>query len=180
MDTGAVDSLSGMQHVEPSRIVQTPASKRGMCYVTASKDHIRNMGQAPVDGYNMEGDWVELTTQVGNKVNKMLVGARNVCVAGNMLVFNYDQESIVSLAKSKESKPENLLMSHKSHRVSEIPYEDGAYRYPIWTQRKLGSHSAEEIAGVKTMDLVTEQNGVFDEDQCGCCIDEPASFEGFL
>ena len=155
VDSGAIDTICGKRHVDPTQIKETAASRRGMTYVAANDGSIRNIGEADMCGENEDGNPFRLTTQVGDKVNKFLLSVRNCKAAGNMTIFGASIEAIRELAK-RDSLPEDMMVNRKTGGISKIHDEDGAYKLPLWVKRPIRKGSVNAGLGNKSLELLGE------------------------
>jgi hypothetical protein len=81
-----------------------------------------------------DGTPIEFTTQVGDKITKMLLAVRRMTESGNMVIFGANLKSIRKLAALDKIEP-NLIVG-KNGKKSEIVDKDGMYTYPIKIKRK--------------------------------------------
>ena len=84
-----------------------------------------------------------------------------------MVVFGYNQSTAERLVNNGryEKVPDNLFASHKSGIVSEIIWENGGYKYPMWHERKRDNLNKSEVNGHRCIEAVTEDTA---GDECGC------------
>ena len=135
VDSGTIDTVSGLKHIEKGRLKETIASKKGMNWTAASGDSIKNMGEGAIQGRSNEGIPVDFTTQVGDKISKMLISVGRTGEAGNMTVFNADMNALREIVK-RDKIEEHFFYNKKSGITSKINKEGGLYKYPIWIKRK--------------------------------------------
>ena len=135
VDSGTVDTVCGPQHIGKGAIRETEASKRGANWTAAGGGKVKNLGEGDVSGKSAEGIPVSYTTQVGDKISKMLISVSRTGDAGNMTIFNADINSIRELAK-RTSIDENFLYNKKAKLTSKINREGGLFTYPIWIRKK--------------------------------------------
>ncbi len=70
-----------------------------MDYTGAGGENIRNLGEGKICGESEEGIPVGFQAQVGDKMKKLLLAARKISEAENMVFFNADRESLEKLLK---------------------------------------------------------------------------------
>ena len=65
-------------------------------------------------------------------------------IAGNMVVFGGDLNSIRELAK-RDSLDENFIVSKKTMTTSKIHEKRGLYVYPLWIRRDKGADPVQSV-----------------------------------
>jgi len=149
MDSGAVETLCGKQHVEEeSGIRETEASRAEMNYFAANGSPIRNLGESDVKGESDEGIPVSFTAQVGDGISRILIALRRACEEGNMVVFGADRNALRKLAAAPVIE-KNLIMNIKSGIKSEIHDRGGLYTYSIWQKRPVRRVATVEAQNVE-------------------------------
>lgn len=93
------------------------------------------MGEGDFEGKSDEGIPLAFTTQVGDKISRMLIAVGKTGEAGNMTIFNADMKAIRELA-SRDKINEHFIDNKKSGISSKINKEGGLYKYAIWIRRR--------------------------------------------
>ena len=127
--------MAGPAHVAQEDRRETKSSKDGVTYKAANGGSIKNIGEGDVKGKTSEGMPVNLTTQVGDKMSRMLISVSRAGQAGNAVLFNVDMKTIRELAKQDKIEP-NLIVNKKAGTTSKILEKNGLYVYPIWVKKK--------------------------------------------
>ena len=135
VDSGTIDTVSALKHIEKGKLRPTAASKGGMNWTAANGGAVKNLGEGDINGKSDEGITIAMKTQVGDKISKMLISVGKMGEAGNMTIFNADMNAIRALAQ-REKIEENFIYNKKSGISSRINKEGGLYKYPIWIKRK--------------------------------------------
>jgi hypothetical protein len=144
MDSGAVETMCGKEHLDEEDIAETESSKKGMRYMAADGGFIKNVGEGDVQGKSEEGIPLKLKAQVGDKITKMLIAVKRACEGGNMVMFNVDREALKELVKSDKMDP-NMIVNKKTGTRSKINEENGLYTYPIWTRRRIRNETEGKV-----------------------------------
>jgi len=140
MDSGSVVTIGAMDHVDPTTVKESPASKAGMNYTAADGGNIKNIGEGDVVSRSEDGTEVRFKAQIGDKMTRLLIAIQRAVEAGNMVVFGSTPEAIKKLAKMAtdgKEVPENLIMQKKSGTINTIKKKDGLYVYPLWIKKKI-------------------------------------------
>ena len=85
------------------------------------------MGEADTVGKSADGAPIEFTTQVGDRIQKMLLAVRRMTQGGNMVIFGANIKSIRKLAAL--DKIEQNVIVGKNRKKSEIIDKHGMYVY---------------------------------------------------
>ena len=78
VDSGAVGIIASKKVIGGSEIRQTEMSKRGGRYASASGDAIKNLGECDLNAIGADGTPIKMTTQVGDKVNRLIIAVREI------------------------------------------------------------------------------------------------------
>ena len=134
VDSGAVETMAGPAHVNRENRRETKSSREGVTYKAANGGSIKNIGEGDVKGKSSEGMPVELTTQIGDKMSRMLISVSRAGQVGNAVLFNMDMKTIRELAKLDKIEP-NLIVNKKTGMKSKVEEKNGLYVYPIWVKK---------------------------------------------
>ena len=135
VDSGAIDIVGGKKQVTGT-IRQTAASKAGKRWIAANGGAIQNEGEGDIKGQSAEGIPVNLTAQVGDKINKLLLSVGKMAAAGNAVMFNVDKKTLALLAGKDKIEP-NMIVVKATGKTSKINQRDGGlYEYPIWVKKQ--------------------------------------------
>ena len=163
VDSGTIDTVGGPMHVAKEAIRATIASKKGLNYTSASGHTIKNLGEGDVHARSDEGIPIDMTTQVGDSLTKMLISVGRTGEAGNMTIFNCDMAAIREIAR-KQTIDEHFMYNKKSGISSKIIKEGGLFKYPMWIRKKRDIHL-----------LSPGKEGGHTENQCKKCGDMPCT-----
>ena len=135
VDSGAVDTICPKGMIGGNEINETDISRRRGKYASADGGAIENLGESKIEGESMmDGTQVGFTTQVGDKISRMLLAVRRMVESGNMVIFGADMKSIRKIAAS-DKIAKNVIVG-KNGKKSEIVDKDGMYVYPMKIKRK--------------------------------------------
>ena len=87
MDSGAWGSVAPPSAAPKVAIEESPKSKRGSCYVTASAGRLPNMGQKALNAWTSEGKDVNVLYQIA-EVSRPLTSVSATCDKGNVVVYH--------------------------------------------------------------------------------------------
>ena len=102
MDTGAHDNVMPARMAGKRRIRPSPGSKRGMSYVAAGNEKIKNVGEIDFDFQSVEGHISNMVFQIAN-VNKAL----------GSVAYSVDRAYRVVFDKNMETGEDMSYMTHK-------------------------------------------------------------------
>ena len=86
MDSGAADSVAPPSMAPQVAINESPGSKRGQCYVSASAGRMPNMGQKVLKIQTNEGRDTTVLYQIA-EVSRPLTSVSATCDRGNWVVY---------------------------------------------------------------------------------------------
>ena len=86
MDSGAWDSVAPPSVAPKVAIEESPKSRRGSCYVTASAGRLPNMGQKALNAWTSEWKDVNVLYQIA-EVSRPLTSVSATCDKGNVVVY---------------------------------------------------------------------------------------------
>ena len=86
MDSGAADSVAPPSMAPQVAINESPGSKRGQCYVSASAGRMPNIGQKVMKIQTNEGRDTTLLYQIA-EVSRPLTSVSATCDRGNWVVY---------------------------------------------------------------------------------------------
>ena len=110
VDSGAIDTICPRGMIGGNELRETEISKRGGKYAAADGGAIRNLGESKIQGESItDGTPIEFTTQVGDRITKMLLAVRRMTESGNMVIFGANLKSIRKLAALDKLEP-NLIV----------------------------------------------------------------------
>ena len=92
MDTGAHHSVMPKRMAGKQNILVSPGSKRGMCYVAAGNERIKNEGEITFDFESVEGHKESFVFQIA-AVNKALGSAAYMVDHAFRVVYDKDMET---------------------------------------------------------------------------------------
>ena len=102
MDTGAHDNVMPARMAGKRRVRPSPGSKRGMSYVAAGNEKIKNEGEIDFDFQSVEGHISNMVFQIAN-VNKAL----------GSVAYSVDRAYRVVFDKNMETGEDMSYMTHK-------------------------------------------------------------------
>jgi hypothetical protein len=102
MDSGASAPVAPPSMGPNVPIVESPGSKRGQVYNTASQQKLANLGQQHLHAVTAEGAETEVLFQIAD-VSKPLVSVSTICERGNRVVFGKGGGYIHSLASGNKT-----------------------------------------------------------------------------
>ncbi len=98
VDSGAIDTIG------PKDLLGAEGKRddkmMGTKYYDVKGGVITNMGGVRIKGKSDDGVPIELPTQVGDKVRRLLIAINNIVAGGNMVVFGAKRETLRKLAES--------------------------------------------------------------------------------
>ena len=86
MDSGAADSVAPPTLAPQVEITESPGSRRGQCYVSASGNRLSNMGQKVLKIQTNEGKDTTVLYQIA-EVSRPLTSVSATCDKGNWVVY---------------------------------------------------------------------------------------------
>ena len=86
MDSGAADSVAPPTLAPQVEISESPGSRRGQCYVSASAGRMPNMGQKVLNIQTNEGKDTTVLYQIA-EVSRPLTSVSATCDKGNWVVY---------------------------------------------------------------------------------------------
>ena len=86
MDCGTAESVAPPSMAPGVPIEESPGSRKGQHYVSASKERLPNMGQQQMRVVTIEGRNSKVMYQVA-EVGRPLTAVRAACDAGNIVVY---------------------------------------------------------------------------------------------
>ena len=86
MDSGAAESVAPLDMAPWVSMMESPGSRRGQTYVSASGEKLPNLGQKTLDAVTEEGRGAKATFQVAD-VTRALCSISRVCDQGNRVIF---------------------------------------------------------------------------------------------
>ena len=134
VDSGAIDTICPREMIGGNKITETEVSKRNGKYAAADGGCITNLGESKIQAQTPDGTGVGFTTQVGDKIKRMLLAVRRMTESGNMVIFGADMKLIRKMAALDKIEP-NVIIG-KNGKKSAIIDKDGMYVYPIKIKRK--------------------------------------------
>ena len=134
VDSGAIDTICPKDLIGGNVIRETEISRRKGKYTAANGGTITNEGESKLTGVAEDGTPIEMVSQVGDKITRMLFAVRRMKEAGNMVIFGANMKAIRKLAAA-DSIEENVIVS-KTGKRSEIVDKDGMYVYKMKIKRK--------------------------------------------
>jgi hypothetical protein len=92
MDTGAHHNVMPRRMAGKRKVRPSPGSKRGMCYVAAGNERIRNEGEITFDFESLEGHQESFVFQIA-EVNKALGAGAYMVDHGFRVVYDKDMDT---------------------------------------------------------------------------------------
>ena len=86
MDSGAADSVAPVTLAPQVEIIESPGSRRGQCYGSASAGRMPNMGQKVLNIQTDEGRDAKVLYQIA-EVSRPLTSVSATCDQGNWVVY---------------------------------------------------------------------------------------------
>ena len=86
MDSGAADSVAPPTLAPKVEITESPGSRRGQCYVSASAGRMPNMGQKVLEVQTNEGKDARVLYQIA-EVSRPLTSVSATCDKGNWVIY---------------------------------------------------------------------------------------------
>ena len=96
VDSGATETVVGLEMLKAIKLIEGQAFKRGVKYEVANGVRIPNMGEKTFVGTTDDGTKREITAQVCD-VNKPLLSVSKMVAAGNRVVFEQDSSYIENI-----------------------------------------------------------------------------------
>lgn len=87
MDSGAAESVAPPSMAPGVCIEESPGSRRGQHYISASKTRIPNLGQQTINALTNENQKARVTYQVA-EVSRPLTAVGSTCDQGNLVIFS--------------------------------------------------------------------------------------------
>ena len=163
VDSGAIDTICPRDMIGDNEIKETEISRRNGKYASADGGAITNLGESKIQAKTPDGTGVGFTTQVGDKIKRMLLAVRRMTESGNMVIFGADMKLIRKMAALDKIEP-NVIIG-KNGKKSAIIDKDGMYVYPIKIKRKRGKDDMD----VGTVTIKTAEDH---HNECGICGDD--------
>ena len=86
MDSGASAPVAPPDMLPNVKIRESPGSKRGQKFSSASKHKLKNLGEQQIHACTEEGDDMEILFQIAD-ISKPLVSISSICERGNRVLF---------------------------------------------------------------------------------------------
>ena len=147
VDSGAVDHVIKKDEVPFIPIVETEASKAGMCYTAANGSDIRNYGQKRMSGVNESWEPAGITAQVAD-VHRNLGSVIRMMEAGNRVVFDSDWSYI----ENKKTKKKTTMRQ-----------EHGLMSFDVWIKNQSRQQP------VSTIETANKFEGLAEKAECKPC-----------
>ena len=96
MDSGAVDSVAPPSMLPKVAVQESPGSKRGQCYVSASGNRMANLGQKALKVQTNEGKDTAVVYQIAD-VSRPLTSVGKTCDKGSWVVYTQEGGFIMNL-----------------------------------------------------------------------------------
>ena len=118
VDSGASAPVAPPSMLPNVTVRESPGSKRGQKFSSASKHKLRNLGEQRILACTEEGETTEVLFQVAD-ISKPLVSVSAICEQGNRVIFGRSGGVVVNMKSGKQ-----------------IPFykENGVYVLSMWFQ----------------------------------------------
>ena len=116
MDSGASAPVAPPDMLPNVKIRESPGSKRGQKFSSASKHKLKNLGEQQIHACTEEGDDMEILFQIAD-ISKPLVSISSICERGNRVLFG---------------RVGGIVINNKTG--AQIPFhkENGVYVLTMW------------------------------------------------
>ena len=135
LDSGCMDILGPKRLVNPKNLRPTALSQQGKGYTAADQGAIKNLGEGDLEAVSETGMGLNCTAQIGDKLNRLLIGLSRAAEAGNAVLFNVDRDFLNRMAKERDIT-ENMIVDKKTLARDEVKKKNGIYVYPMWVKRE--------------------------------------------
>ena len=116
MDSGAADSVAPPTMAPKVAVQESPGSKRGQCYVSASAGRMPNMGQMVLNILTNEGRDTTALYQIA-EVSRPLTSVSATCDRGNWVVY---------------TPQGGLIMNCQTGERTSFERKGGIYELDLW------------------------------------------------
>ena len=130
-----MDILGPKRLVNPKNLRPTALSQQGKGYTAADQGAIKNLGEGDLEAVSETGMGLNCTAQIGDKLNRLLIGLSRAAEAGNAVLFNVDRDFLNRMAKERDIT-ENMIVDKKTLARDEVKKKNGIYVYPMWVKRE--------------------------------------------
>ena len=102
IDSGAAETVIPHKLIKGYKIQETPESKAGLCYASATGNPIPNFGEQVLPLETSEGTLRSMRFQAA-PVERALGSVKRICQAGHRVVFDEDEGKLYFKQKDRRS-----------------------------------------------------------------------------